>query len=55
MKKKTYTLKEINYHIKDERGAVQEYKKDKLSSFARDEAKHLRFWEEQKKNRKGKA
>lgn len=50
MKKKSFTLKEINYHIKDEAGAVKEYRKDKLPQFARDEGKHLKYWQTQKKN-----
>jgi hypothetical protein len=42
-------LKEINGHIKDEAGAVKEYRKDKLLGFSRDENKHLQYWQEQKK------
>jgi hypothetical protein len=49
MPKKKYSAKEIEYHIKDEAGAVKEYRKDGLPQFARDEAKHLKFWQKQKK------
>ena len=51
MTKKKFTMKEINYHIKDERGAVKEYKKDGLPKFAADENKHLKFWLNQKKKK----
>ena len=49
MTKSRFTLKEINGHIKDEAGAVKEYQKDKLLGFSRDENKHLKYWQEQKK------
>jgi hypothetical protein len=49
MPKSRFTLKEINCHIKDEAGAVKEYKHDKLLGFSRDENKHLKYWQEQKK------
>jgi hypothetical protein len=52
MKKKKFTLKEINYHIKDESHAVKHYRKDGLPKFAKDESKHLKYWQEQKKKYK---
>lgn len=49
MVKKQFTLKEINTHIKDERDAYNDYKKDGLPKFSRDEGKHLKYWLTQKK------
>ena len=40
---KKYTLKEINYHIKDESHAVKDYRKKGLTTFANDENKHLKY------------
>jgi hypothetical protein len=48
LKKSRFTLKEIECHIKDEAGAVKEYKHDKLPGFSRDEGKHLRYWQNEK-------
>ena len=50
-KKKTFTLKEINYHIKDEHNAVKEYKHDGLPKLAADEHRHEKFWINEKKKK----
>jgi hypothetical protein len=50
--KARFTAKEIAYHIKDESHAVKEYRKDGLPQFAKDENKHLKYWQDQKKKLK---
>ena len=49
MTAKKYSPKTINEMIKDERTAVADYKKKGLTSFAKDEKRHLNYWEKQKK------
>ncbi len=47
-----YSKKTVNTMIKDEREAVQDYKRRGLTKFAREEAGHLAYWERQKEKQK---
>jgi hypothetical protein len=40
----------IEYHIKDEQKAAKQYDKLGLPKFAKDERKHLRYWQKQKRH-----
>ena len=52
MKKKEFTLKEINYHLKDEKKGEQQYRKEGLPKLAKAEHSHYEFWVNQKKKLK---